>query len=123
MTRSKPVKRPRGKPFCNGPDERRNKGGNLNAELQSYEVRMRNAAPGKLGPEEFIGIIADEVRHHRPGAREFWGKYIVGEPVQQHDVNVKGVPALTVKVVFVKDGEKPGNGNGNGNGGNGHRAA
>jgi hypothetical protein len=90
-------------------------GGNLNAALQSYELTMRNAAPDKLGPEEFIEIVADEVRHHRPGAREFWGKYIVGEPVAKHELNLKTAEPLIIKVIFVREDGKPGNGNG-GNG-------
>jgi hypothetical protein len=84
---SKPGKRPNPGWFKKGPDPKRNMGGNLNAALQSYEVRMKNSAAEKLPPEEFAEILADDVRHHRPGAREFWGKYIIGEPAQKHEVS------------------------------------
>ncbi len=87
MKHSKPVHPvPKGlKPFKPGPDRRRNMGGNLNAALQSYEVRLKNAAANKLLPEDFALILAEEVRHHLKGAREFWGKYIIGEPTQKHE--------------------------------------
>jgi hypothetical protein len=93
--RSSAAKKPRGKgvPFGKG-DSRINRKGPLKAELQGYEIRMRNAAPSKLDADEFIGIVADEVRHHRPGAREFWGKYIVGEPAAKHDVNIRATLSM-----------------------------
>lgn len=119
MKRSSAVKKPRGKGvrFVKG-DLRINRKGPLKAELQGYEIRMRNAAPSKLGPEEFIGIVADEVRHHRPGSREFWGKYIVGEPAAKHELELKTRDPLLIKVVFVRDDGKPGNSDG----GNGDKA-
>lgn len=85
MTRRKPVNKPRGKPFQDGPDERRNMGGNLNAAAQSYEIRLRNALAEKLDPEEFAAIIIEEVRRHRPGAREFYADRLMGKVSQPTD--------------------------------------
>lgn len=65
--------------FKKGPDPRRNMGGNLNAEAQSYEIRFRNALAMKIEPDEFASVVAEEVRRHRPGAREFYAKWLMGE--------------------------------------------
>jgi hypothetical protein len=76
----KAVKKQRGKPFAKGPDSRRNSaGGNRNHEAQSYTIRFANALAKKLDPEEFADIVIDEVRHHRPGAREFYADRLMGK--------------------------------------------
>ena len=74
MSTSKPGVSPKPGTFKKGKDDRRNMAGNLNAALQSYEVRFRNALALGLPPEEFAQMVADDVRHRRPGAREFAGK-------------------------------------------------
>lgn len=92
---SKAGKKPR-KPgtFQEGWDQRRNTAGNCNHALQSYEVRFNNALAEKLPAEEFAGIVAEEVRRHRPGAREFAGKHLIGEPTQKHDVNIRATLSM-----------------------------
>lgn len=110
MTISKPDGTPKRKApksaFKPGPDPRRNTGGNLNAEAQSYEIRFRNALAEKLPPEEFADIVVEDVRRHRPGAREFYAKYLVGEPVQKHAVDHSGEVKLPVVFVMPRPGAK-----------------
>ena len=54
-------------------------GGNLNAAAQSYEIRFRNALADNLDPVEFAEIVIEEVRRHRPGAREFYADRVMGK--------------------------------------------
>jgi hypothetical protein len=82
MNSRKPAKRPRGKPFAKGNDPRRNMNGNLNAEAQSYEIRFRNALAEGLSPKEFAGIVIEDVRRHRPGAKEFYADRLMGKATQ-----------------------------------------
>jgi hypothetical protein len=102
MIYSKPVKKPRGKAFAKGNDARRNMAGNLNAELQSYEIRFHNALAQKLSPDEFAQIVADDVRHRRPGAREFAGKAL---RVAQERMEFSTAPdmKMTLEVVHVDE--------------------
>lgn len=106
MTGRKPAKSPRGKgrPFQKGEDRRRNMGGNLNAAAQSYEIRFRNALAEKLAPEEFAEIVIQEVRKHRPGAREFYADRLMGKVKDrlEHSGEVKTDNKLTVEIVHVK---------------------
>jgi len=110
MTHRKPAKAPRGKgrPFQKGEDPRRNTAGNLNAAAQSYEIRFRNAMAEKLAPEEFADIVIDEVRRHRPGAREFYADRVMGKVKDkvEHSGEIKGDGKFIVEVVHVEGGAK-----------------
>ena len=103
MSARKPVNMPRGKPFVKGADSRRNRGGNLNAEAQSYEIRFRNALAKGLAPEEFADLVIKDVKSRRPGAKEFYADRLMGRVTQP----ISGPPstdgALTIRVVQVKD--------------------
>jgi hypothetical protein len=105
---SKPVKTPRKGQFQKGHDKNRNMGGNKNAALQSYQVRFNNALAEKMPPEEFAAIVADEVRRHRPGAREFAGKHLVGEPAQKHEFTGQdgGPIQAIVKFIMPRPGDE-----------------
>jgi len=109
MTDSKPVRRGKGKPFVKGPDPRRNLAGNLNAEAQSYEINFRNALADGLSPREFAQIVAEGVRRNRPGYKELAAKYLIGEPAQKHDFNVRGQVAFIMPRPAAKpDGDAQG---------------
>ena len=81
MKTRKPGKSPNAGSFKKG-DPRINKAGNLNAAAQSYEIRFRNALANGLAPEEFAGIVIEDVRKHRPGAREFYADRLMGKVAQ-----------------------------------------
>jgi hypothetical protein len=85
--------------FRKGDDPRRNKGGVHNAALQSYEIRFKNALAEKLPPEELADIVIEEVRRHRPGAREFYADRLLGKVVQPVNGAVKMDGKLTIEVV------------------------
>lgn len=63
-------------------DPRCNRNGNLNAAAQSYEIRFRNALASGLDPEEYAAIVIEEVRRHRPGAKEFYADRLMGKVSQ-----------------------------------------
>ena len=116
MTRRKPVNKPRGKPFQGGKDARRNMGGNLNAAAQSYEIRFRNALASNLKPDEFALIVIEEVRRHRPGAREFYADRLMGK-VMQTVGGQGGGPIQAKMIVEVIHTREPDAGSGNGGNG------
>lgn len=99
MTSSKPVKATNLKPFKKGFDPRRNRGGNLNAEAQSYEIRFRNALAGELSPEDFATIVIEDVRRHRPGAKEFYADRLMGKVTQPVNGNLKYDGKLIIEVI------------------------
>ncbi len=79
MTHSEPVKTPRKGQFKKGHDPHRNMAGNKNAARQSYTVRFNNALAEGLSPEEFAAICIEDVRRHRPGAKEFYADRLMGK--------------------------------------------
>jgi hypothetical protein len=79
MKNSKPVKSPRKGQFQKGEDPRRNMAGNLNAELQSYEINFRNALAKGITPGDLAAISIEDVRRHRPGSKEFVAKWLMNE--------------------------------------------
>jgi len=99
MSDSKPVNTANLKPFKKGFDPRRNKGGNLNAAAQSYEIRFRNALATGLAPEEFAAVVIDEVQRHRPGAREFYADRLMGKISQPVSGNMTMDGKLVVEFV------------------------
>ena len=102
-----PGKSPKPGTFQKGDDPRRNKGGNLNAAAQSYEIRFRNALASNLTPEEFARLVIEEVRRHRPGAKEFYADRLMGKSPQP--LAHSGEVSHTLKFDFGINGE---NGNG-----------
>lgn len=118
MTRSASVKKPRGKPFPKGPDPRRHVHGSKNIEAVQYPIEAVNEMARLLPPKEWAAIIVEGVRRNRPGYKELYAKYVMGEPVQHQEIKLTG-NKLTVEVVHVPGAEIPG-GTG-GNGGNGKK--
>jgi hypothetical protein len=100
VTRSKSVNRPRGKPFVKG-DPRINHG-NKNHAAQSYEILFRNALATGLPPEEFASIVIEDVRRHRPGAKEFYADRLMGKVTQPVGGNVTIDGKLIVEFVETK---------------------
>ncbi len=78
-------KRPRGKPFVKG-DPRIHNGSNLNQEALKAPMKFRNALVKMLPPDEFAQIIMEGIKRNRPGYKEFYGKYILGEPTQEYKI-------------------------------------
>lgn len=85
----RPRGRPRGKPFIKN-DPRSNKAGSHNAALQSYTINFLNALASKIKPEELADLTVEDVRRHRPGAREFVADRLMGKVTQpvQADQNI-----------------------------------
>lgn len=96
MTTSKPGKSPKPGTFQKGDDPRRNVAGNLNKAAQSYEIRFRNALASKLKPETFAAIVVEEVKRHRPGAKEFYADRLMGKVTQPigGDLNINAKLSL-----------------------------
>lgn len=97
------VKKPRGKgrPFVKGPDVRRHVHGPKNVEAVQYPIEAVNEMARLLPPREWAAIIVEGVRRNRPGYKELYAKYVLGEPIQRQEVKLTG-DKLTVEVVHVK---------------------
>jgi len=96
LARSKP-KKPRGKgrPFVKGdPRIKTYHGGKLSQEVIDAPIKFKNALTKLLPADEFAEIIMEGIKRNRPGYKEFYGKYILGEPVQKHEI------VQDVKLVF-----------------------
>lgn len=113
--RSASVKKPRGKgrPFKKGFDPNRHVHGSKNVEAVQYPIAAVNEMVRLLPPKEWAAIVVEGVRRNRPGYKELYAKYVMGEPVQQHDVNLNTPNKLLVEVVMVRADDSD-NGNGNG---------
>jgi hypothetical protein len=98
VTGNKSARRGPGKPFVKG-DPRINHGGNLNHAAQSYEIRFRNALAEGLPPAEFAAIVIEDVRRHRPGAREFYADRLLGKVSQPVQGNMTVDGKLIIEVV------------------------
>jgi hypothetical protein len=98
VTDNKPAKRGPGKPFVKG-DPRINHGGNLNRAAQTYEILFRNALAQKLTPQEFAAIVIEDVRRHRPGAKEFYADRLMGKVTQPVNGKVSVDGKLIVEVI------------------------
>jgi hypothetical protein len=99
MSDSKRVNTANLRPFKKGFDPRRNKGGNLNAEAQAYEIRFRNALAKGLAPKDFADIVIEDVRRHRPGAKEFYADRLMGRVTQPVSGNMTMDGKLIVEFV------------------------
>jgi len=84
--------KPRGKPFASGTDPRRRTGKPRREarERQSYTIRFKNALANGLEPDEFAEIVIQEVRHHKPGAKEFFAVRLMGNITQPVDTTIAG---------------------------------
>lgn len=84
----KPKKpRGKGKPFVkNDPRIQAGLGSNLSREALQAPMKFRNALIKLLPADEFAQIIMEGIKRNRPGYKEFYGKYILGEPVQKHEI-------------------------------------
>jgi len=97
------AKKPRGKgrPFAKGPDERRHVHGPKNVEAVLYPIEAVNEMARLLPSKEFAKIMVEGVRRNRPGYKEIYVKYVLGEPVRRQEVKLTG-DKLTVEVVHTK---------------------
>ena len=103
---NRPKGKPRGKPFTGKDDPRSNGGGNLNAAAQSYGIQFRNALANGLPPREFAAIVIEDVKRHRPGAKEFYADRLLGKVSQP----VSGDLKFSGQVLFIMP--RPGKANG-----------
>jgi hypothetical protein len=117
MTVSASDKKPKRKApksaFKPGPDSRRHVHGSKNVEAVQYPIEAVKEMVRLLPPKKWAAIIVEGVIRNRPGYKELYAKYVMGEPAQKHDLNITGAPKLTVEVVMVRTDDS-GNGNGNG---------
>jgi len=106
VTVSKPDGSPKRKAprsaFKPGEDSRRNKGGNLNAAAQSYQIRFHNALASGLPPTEFATLVIEDVRRHRPGAREFYADRLLGKVTQP----IAAEQNIVYRVIYEKPKDK-----------------
>jgi hypothetical protein len=101
--RSASVKKPRGKPFPPGPDERRHVHGSKNVAAVQYPIEAVNELALLIPPKEWAAIIADGVRKNRPGYKELFAKYVLGEPPQR----VETEQHVTYRVIYDKGAKAP----------------
>jgi len=99
---NRPKGKPRGKPFTGKDDPRSNRGGNLNAAAQSYEIRFRNALASGLPPAEFAAIVVESVKRNRPGAREFYADRLLGKVTQP----IEAEQNIVYRVIYEKPKDK-----------------
>jgi hypothetical protein len=87
--------------FKPGPDKRRHVHGSKNVAAVQYPIEAVNEMARLLPPKEWAAIIVEGVRRNRPGYKELYAKYVMGEPIQRQEVNITG-KSLTVEVVHTK---------------------
>jgi len=104
--------------FQKGADPRRNSGGNLNAEAQSWEIRFRNALAKKLDPVKAADLMTKAYLRAQAWAVNESHERLMGKVSQalEHSGAIKTNDKLVLEVVHTRP-EKVEGGNGNGNGG------
>lgn len=103
----------RGRPFVKGDSRINRDHGPKCSDAAAYSINAINALARKLPPDEYADIVAEKARRGHQWAIQLYADLLIQKQPQQHDVNVKGAPKLTVEVVMVRD-DDAGNGNGNG---------
>lgn len=97
------VKKPRGKgkPFLPGPDSRRHVHGPKNVLAVVYPIEAVNEMAKLMPPKEWAKIIVEGVRRNRPGYKELFAKYVLGEPPQRHEHSGANGGPINSQVTFL----------------------